>query len=65
MARFGKTSYKHLVFARNDFSRLVKAPNESLRLIISFWEENIFPRVTSDPNKPVKSSISAKLVIRI
>ena len=40
------------------------ASNESLRLIIVIWEPNNFPRVTSDPTKPVKGSISAKLVTR-
>ena len=40
------------------------APNESLRLIIIFWEQNNFARVTSDAKKSVKDSISAKLVIR-
>ena len=34
---FGKTSYKDLVFARNDFLRLVGAPNESLILIIIYY----------------------------
>ena len=31
---FDKTSYKDLVFARNEFLRLVRAPNQSLILII-------------------------------
>ena len=31
---FGKTNYKDIVFARNNFFRLVRAPNESLILII-------------------------------
>ena len=53
-----------LVFARGAFLRFVGAPNESLRLIIKFWQQNNFGRVTSDPKKPVKCSISAKLVIR-
>ena len=34
---FGKTSYKDLVFARNDFLRLGGAPNESLLLIIIYY----------------------------
>ena len=33
----GKTSYKDLVFARSDLTRLVGAPNESLRLIIIYY----------------------------
>ena len=53
-----------LVFARGAFLRFFGAPNESLRLIIIFWQQNNFGRVTSDPKKPVKGSISAKLVIR-
>ena len=53
-----------LVFARVAFSRFVGAPNESLRLIIIILEKNNFVRVTSDPKKLVKDSISAKLVIR-
>ena len=51
-----------LVFARRAFLRFVGTPNESLRLII--LEKNNFVRVTSDPKKSVKGSISAKLVIR-
>ena len=53
-----------LVFARGAFLRFVGAPNESLRLIIIFLQQNNFGRLTSDPKKPVKGSISAKLVIR-
>ena len=53
-----------LVFARDAFSRFVAATNESLRLIIIILEQNNFARVTSDPKKSVKGSISAKLVIR-
>ena len=53
-----------LVFARGAFLRFVRAPNESLRLIIIFWEQNNLSRVTSEPKKLVKGSISAKLVIR-
>ena len=33
----GKISYKDLVFARNDFLRLARAPNESLILIIVYY----------------------------
>ncbi|MDD0213339.1 hypothetical protein PSY81_23315, partial [Shigella flexneri] len=32
-----KASYQDLVFARNDFLRLVGAPNESLILIIIYY----------------------------
>ena len=53
-----------LVFARGASLRFVGAPNESLRLIIIFWQQNNFGRVTSDSKKPVKGSILAKLVIR-
>ena len=53
-----------LVFARRAFLRLFGAPNESLRLIIIFWEQNNFARVASDAKKQVNGSISAKLVIR-
>ena len=34
---FRKTSYKELVLARNDFFRLVGAPNESLILLIIYY----------------------------
>ena len=53
-----------LVFARGAFLAFVGAPNESLRLIIIILEQNNFARVTLDPKKSVKGSISAKLVIR-
>ena len=36
-ARFRKTSYKDLDFARSELIRLVGAPNESLRLIIIYY----------------------------
>ena len=36
-AIIGKTSYKDLVIARNDFLRLLGAPNESLILIIIYY----------------------------
>ena len=41
----GKTSYKHLVFARNDFLRLVEPPNESLRLDFgkTSYKDFVFP----------------------
>ena len=50
--------------ARGEFLRFFGDSNEPLRLIIIFWEQNNLPRVTSDPTKPVKGSISAKLVTR-
>ena len=53
-----------LVFAGGAFLRFVGAPNKSLRLIIIFWQQNTFGRITSDPKKSVRGSISAKLVIR-
>ena len=52
-----------LVFARGAFLGFVGTPNESLRIII-ILEQNNFARVTLDPKKSVKGSISAKLVIR-
>ena len=54
----------HLFFARGAFLRFVGAPNESLRLIIIILEQNNFARVTLDPKKSVKGSISTKLVMR-
>ena len=53
-----------LVFARGAILRFVKAPNDSLRLIIIILEKNNFARVTSDSKKSVKGPISVKLVIR-
>ena len=53
-----------LVLAHRAFLRFVGTPNESLRLIIIILEKNNFARVTLDPKKSVKGSISAKLVIR-
>ena len=53
-----------LVFARGGFLRFVGAPNKSIRLIIIFLEQSNFARVTTDPKKMVKSSISTKLVVR-
>ena len=34
---FGQTRYKDLVFARNDFLRLVGAPNEPAILVIIYY----------------------------
>ena len=53
-----------LSFCPRCIFRFFGAPNVSLRLIIIFWQQNNSGRVTSDPKKPVKGSISAKLVIR-
>ena len=60
-----------LVFARNDFLRLVGAPNESLILMIIYYmfkysvgTKNNFARVTLEPKMPSKVYISPKLVIR-
>ena len=53
-----KTHCKHLDLARSEFLRFVKAPNESLRLIIiyymfkyTFGGKNNFPRVPSEQKK--------------
>ena len=69
MLYFGKTSYKDLVFARNDFLRLVVAPNEFLILIkiynmLKYSSGIKTARVTSEPKKYFKGCISAKLFIR-
>ena len=71
MPYFGKTSYKDLVFARNKFLRLVRAPNVFLILIIILyvqflsWDQNNFARVTLEQKKKYfKGYNSAKLVIR-
>ena len=61
---FFKTCYKELVFVQGEFIGFFGAPNESLRLIKIILEQNNFSRVTLDPKKSVKGSISAKLVIR-
>ena len=65
-----KTDYKHFVIARSEFLKLVGAPNESLRLItiyymlkFTFFYQNNFARVSSEPKKAFKGSITAKLVI--
>ena len=49
---------------QGEFVRFFGAPNESLRLIIIFCEQNNFARVASDAKKLLKGSISAKLAIR-
>ena len=66
-----KPDYKHLIIARSEFLKLVGAPNESLRLIIIYYifkytfvmKKKTVSRVTSEPKKPFKGSITAKLVI--
>ena len=52
-----------LVFAGGALLGYFGDPNESLRLIIIILEQNNFARVTLDPKKSVKGSISTKLVI--
>ena len=57
----GKTSYKDLVFARNEFLRLVRAPNQSLIHIIKYFDktsykdlvfaQNDFLRLVRAPNE--------------
>ena len=68
---FGKTSDNDLVFMRNDFLRLVGAPNVSLILIIidymfkySVGIKTNFARVTWEPKKYFQGYTSEKLVIR-
>ena len=69
-ARFRKTSYKELVFARGEFLSIVGAQNESLRLIIIYyikiqiWDLNNFTRFISEPKNPSKDSIWAKVVTK-
>ena len=65
-----KPDYKHLIIAGSEFLKLVGPPNESLRLIIIYYifkytfviKKNV-SRVTLEPKKPFKGSITAKLVI--
>ena len=62
-ARFRQTSFKDLVFVRGEFLSVVRAQNESLRLIIIYyiklhiWDVNNFARFTSEPKKQSKGSI--------
>ena len=56
----------NIVFARNNFLRLVRAPNESLIHIIiyymfkySFGIKKHFARVTSEPKKYFKGYVTA------
>ena len=71
MLDFCKTSYTDFVLELNEFLRLVGAPTESQGIIIiyymygyAFWDQNILPRGTSEPKKPFKGTILAKLVKR-
>ena len=67
---FGKTGYMDLVFARNEFFRLVGAPNESLILIIIYYmfkysvgiKATLLESLRSQKSI-LKDYISAKLVI--
>ena len=58
---FGKTSCKDLVFARGEFSSVVGAQNEFLRLIIIYyiklhiWDLNNYARLTSEPKTNQKA----------
>ena len=62
-ARFRQTSYMDLVFARGEFLSVVRAQNESLRLMIIYyiklhiWDLNNFARFTSEPKNPSEGSI--------
>ena len=63
---FGKTNYDDVVFARNDFLRLVGAPNESQILIIVYYMfkysvviKKNFAIVTSEPKKYFKGCVTA------
>ena len=62
-ARFTQTSYKDLVFARDEFLSVVGAQNESLRLNIIYytklhvWDVNNFARSTLEPKNQSKGSI--------
>ena len=56
----------NVVFAQNDFLRLVRAPNESLILIIIYYmfkysvgNKKHFARVTSEPKKYFKGYVTA------
>ena len=69
-ANFDKTSYKDLVFPRNDFLGLVCAPNESLILILKYYMfkysvgiQTTLLESLQRQKKYFKGYISAKLVI--
>ena len=72
MLYFGKTSYKDLVIARNEFFRLVGAPNEFLILIIIYYmfkysfriQTTLLESLRRQKKKYFKGYISTKLVIR-
>ena len=72
MLYFSKTSYNDLVFARNEFLRLVGVLNESLILIIIYYMFKYSVGIKTTlleslwrQKKYFKGYISAKLVIRI
>ena len=57
----GKTSYKDLVFARNDFLRLVGGPNESLILIIIYY---MFKYSVENKTTLIESLLSQKSILK-
>ena len=71
MLCFGKTSFMDLFFARNDFLKLVGAPNEPLIVITIYYilkysvgiKTTLLESLRSQ-KKYFKGYISAKLVIR-
>ena len=58
----GKTGYKHLVLARCDFLKLVGAPNESLRLIITnyMFKYTFGIKTTLESLRNQKSALEAR-----
>ena len=67
---FGKIYYNVFVLSRNEFLRVVGAPNEFLRLkqICYFFKDSFKIKTTlleplRSKKKPLKGSISTKLVI--
>ena len=70
MLDLGKTCYFYLDLVRIEFLMSFLAPNGCPRLIIIYyklkqiWDQNNFARVTSEPKKTFKGSISAELVIK-
>ena len=59
-----KTSYKYLVFSQSDFLRILRDPNESLRLIIRYYMVKYSFRIKTilleslwSQKKPLKGSI--------
>ena len=51
----GKTSYKDLVFVRSDLIRLVGAPNDSLRVIITYYSFKYSFRIKITLLEPLRS----------